>query len=77
MSGTSMATPAVAGGVACLMAADFTKVCSTKNAIAAKRLADVMTSYKIPGRRLMDPIITQRIFYIPHDRSVACPDTSF
>ncbi len=77
MSGTSMATPAVAGGVACLMAADPSRVCSTKNAIAAQRLADAMTSDKSPRRRSGDLPITQKIFYVPHDRQVACPDTSF
>jgi len=77
MSGTSMATPAVAGAVVCLMAADPSRVCSTKNAIAAQRLADAMTSDKSPRRRSGDLPITQKIFYVPHDRQVACPDTSF
>lgn len=72
-----MATPAVAGGVACLMAADPERVCSTKTEQAAKRLADAMASYKSPSRRLGDPQIGQKIFYVPSDRNVVCPDTSF
>lgn len=77
MSGTSMATPAVAGGIACLMAADSSKICSTKNAAAAKRLAEAMASYKTPGRRVGDLPIDQKIFYIPSDRWSVCPDSSF
>lgn len=74
MSGTSMATPAVAGGVACLMAADFTKVCSTRDEQAAQRLAAAMSSFKTPSRRFGDPpTIPQKIFYIPSDRAVTCP----
>ena len=75
MSGTSMATPAVAGGIACLMAADSSRVCSTKNAVAAKRLAEAMASYKTPERRVGDLPIDQKIFYVPSDKKVVCPDT--
>lgn len=72
-----MATPAVAGGVACLMAADPARVCSTKDQYSAQRLADAMASFKSPGRRFGDLQIDQKIFYIPSDRNVVCPDTSF
>lgn len=70
-----MATPAVAGGVACLMAADPARVCSTRDTWAAQRLAGAMTSYKTPERRFGDPQISQKIFFVPTDRNVACPDS--
>lgn len=74
MSGTSMATPAVAGGVACLMATDTSKTCSSANQQAAQRVVARLTSGISPGRRFGDPEIPQKLFYLPGGANVACPD---
>lgn len=67
MSGTSMATPAVAGGVACIMATDLSATCANTDVFIAK-LTNPSTQVNQGWRQTNKPLL-----YLPPNSQAKCP----
>jgi subtilisin family serine protease len=67
MSGTSMATPAVAGAVACIMAADLSATCANTNAFVSK-LSNPDVTVRQGFQQVAKPLL-----YLPANSAAKCP----
>jgi len=67
MSGTSMATPAVAGAVACIMAADLSATCASPSVFVGK-LQNPQVSINQGFRQTNKPLL-----YVPPNSQAKCP----
>ena len=67
MSGTSMATPLVAGAVACILAADLTKKC-TNDALVSK-----LTNPIVPINQGRSGVPNRPLLHMPPDSTAKCP----
>lgn len=71
MSGTSMATPMVAGGVACVLAGDPGKACT--NAALVNKLTNPSVSVAQGGALQQSTRPNKPLFYLPSNANVKCP----